>query len=132
MVKKYYLSNVNQCQKLDDGYSKILKIDADGDKHAFGKLNVGWDSSGLSFVSYVDVQGKEHSIPSSNIEHITHGYSKWSLHFHPKARMEGAELGKLKGYVCVDSNEDIEFYTSTQEETESWDFQSKNRLLVLL
>lgn len=131
MTKKYYMSNVNQCHKLEDGYSKIIKSNTDGEKVAFGKLSDGWNSSSVSFVTYTDILGKEHSIPSSNIEHIAHGYSKWSLHFNPNAAVnQEAELGRLAGYVCADSNEEIEFGTDPQEYKDHWDYSNKASLLV--
>lgn len=132
MAKKYYMSNVNQCQRLEDGYSKIAKLTSEGDKNVFGKLYPGWDSSSLTFVTYTDILGKEHSIPRLNIEHISHGYSKWSLHFNPYAGGdEEVEFGRLAGYICVDSNEDVVFTTQSQEGA-MWDFSSRDGLMIRL
>jgi len=130
MIKKYTMSNVNQCKKQEDGFSKIVKIAADEKKYVYGKIEDDWNNCNLSFVSYIDLTGNRFSIPKTNIEYVEHGYSKWSLNFNSRARVEGAELGKLRGYLCINSNIVVDFSSSGDADARPWAFNDKEGLFV--
>ncbi|WP_324016870.1 hypothetical protein [Aeromonas hydrophila] len=122
MIKKIRLNNVNQCQKIDDGFCRIVKLIGDTDLCLYGKLDDDWQSSSSSFVTFTDILGQKHSINKSSIDYINHGLSKWSLHFHYKAKVDNVELGELMGYACVPDNLELEFDTQNGD---IWDYLNK-------
>lgn len=121
-LKKIRYSNVNQCQKTSGNYCLLIKLNGD-DKFIHGVLNENWDSHENSFATITDLSGKKISIPKSNIDAIHHGFSKWSLHFHYKAKVEEVPLGELQGYACLPSDIELAFDTN---EGEMWDFVNKH------
>nr|WP_075519033.1 hypothetical protein [Moritella viscosa] len=109
MLKKIRHPIINQCKRLDDKYCLIIKLDGIGEKYIHGMLDDCWNSSETSFVNLTDLFGKKHSIPTSNIDTIRHGFSKWNLYFHNKAELESVSLGEYKGCACLPDEIELEF-----------------------
>jgi hypothetical protein len=127
-LKKISYSNVNQCQKTDEKYCLLIKLNED-EKFIHGVLSDDWNSSESSFVTLTSLSGQKVSIPKTNIDSILHGFSKWNLHFHYKAKVEDVPLGELTGYACLPSDIELEF---DSVDAEMWDYLNKHWVIQML